>query len=226
MKQRNIRSTPWYQGPRYSAIWTLLIVLSGGVELGMAQNELMRWQSTRDLVQPPLTKERELMGQAQRNTLYVEVHNDPGNVTNKVNLAVVYERLGEHAKALEMYRDIAVDEAFYPAAVSGFAKNLYLSGNHAGAMRLILRAESRHGLAWDALLIKAEVLAADGNISVALRVMENAWLKYLEIEAGQPTIVAQVVKVHLLNNLGFLYQQSGKPRKLREVQQMVRQLGG
>ena len=211
---------------RKSVFWVSLLFTCLFSGEAFAQTGLMSWLSTRDLVQPALSKERELMGQAHRNTLFIEVKSDPGNVTNMVNLAVVYERLGEHAKALGLYREVAQSEAYYPVAISGFIKNMYLSGNSAGTLRFIRVAESRHALEWDALLIKAELLVAGEKVNSALQVMENAWLKYLSVEGAQATIVNQVVKRHLLNNLGYLYQQSGNPRKLAEVRAMVRQLGG
>ena len=203
-------------------VWLLAIVsCSVGIGEARAQNRLLEWENTRELLAPPLTKERILMGEAQRNVLFISVRSNPANNTNKVNLAVTYERLGQSVQALELYRVLIQDDEFYEVAISGFIKNLYLSENLPGTLRFISLAESKHSLGWEALLVKSEILTINRRFSRALVVLERAWESYREGSEKRDPIIAQIEKKHMLNNLGFLYQQMGDQRGLSEVRRQL-----
>ena len=161
------------------------------------------------------------MGEAQRNVLFISVRSNPANNTNKVNLAVTYERLGQSVQALELYRVLIQDDEFYEVAISGFIKNLYLSENLPGTLRFISLAESKHSLGWEALLVKSEILTINRRFSRALVVLERAWESYREGSEKRDPIIAQIEKKHMLNNLGFLYQQMGDQRGLSEVRRQL-----
>ena len=148
------------------------------------------------------------------------------NATNRVNLAVVYERLGVHMNALEQYKVLIEQDAFYENAIAGMVKNLYLAGNGSGALKFIRLVESRQELPWETLLIQSELYVVENRLSTALGALEKAWQLHARNVVGRPPEIVQMEKIYLLNNLGYLYQRTGETRKLNEVRALLTALGG